>query len=126
RASQSSRFGKQQYWAQFAVAAAAHSGGVAQIIYIGKESNSLEDVESGTIHSAQSVHTEYRDPRREEWQTKILPAEKTAGSCLLMKLRRKSRAMLIRTLAGRRSEPTTPKKSEAAKVNPPQTRMIYC
>jgi len=31
---------------------------VAQIIYIGKESNKLEEMEEGTIHSAQSVYTE--------------------------------------------------------------------
>jgi hypothetical protein len=46
---------------------------VNQITYIGKESNDLEEVESGMIHSAQSVYTEYPDPRREEWHTKILP-----------------------------------------------------
>ena len=49
---------------------------VGQIKYIGKESNSLEDVESGLIHSEQSVYTEYPDPRRDEWQTKIRPALK--------------------------------------------------
>ncbi len=31
---------------------------IEQIKYIGKESNSLEDVESGLIHLAQSVYTE--------------------------------------------------------------------
>src|SRR5437899_1222240 len=35
---------------------------VEQITPIGKESNSLEDVESGLIHSAPSVYTEYPDP----------------------------------------------------------------
>ena len=49
---------------------------VGQIKYIGKESNSLEDVQSGLIHSEQSVYTEYPDPRRDEWKTKILPALK--------------------------------------------------
>jgi hypothetical protein len=29
---------------------------VGQIIYIGKESNKLEEMEEGTIHSAQSVY----------------------------------------------------------------------
>jgi hypothetical protein len=47
---------------------------VEQIKYIGKESNSLKEVESGLIHSAQSVYTEYPDPRRDTWQTKLLPA----------------------------------------------------
>lgn len=47
---------------------------IDQIKYIGKESNSLEEVDSGLIHSEQSVYTEYPDQRRDEWQTKILPA----------------------------------------------------
>jgi lambda repressor-like predicted transcriptional regulator len=47
---------------------------IEQVKYIGKESNSLEEVESGLIHSAQSVYTEYPDSRRDDWQTRILPA----------------------------------------------------
>jgi hypothetical protein len=47
---------------------------IDQIKYIGKESNSLEEVDAGLIHSAENVYTEYPDPRRDEWQTKILPA----------------------------------------------------
>lgn len=35
--------------------------------YIGKESNHPEDVESGLIHAAESVYTEYPDPQRDEW-----------------------------------------------------------
>jgi hypothetical protein len=74
---------------------------VAQIIYIGKESNSLEEVEAGTIHSAQNVYTEYPDPRRDEWQTKIVPALKKLPVAAIMKLSGKSRSMLMRALAGR-------------------------
>jgi hypothetical protein len=47
---------------------------IDQIKYIGKESNSLEEVEAGLVHSAQDIYTEYADPRRDEWQTKILLA----------------------------------------------------
>ncbi|HKV77605.1 MAG TPA: hypothetical protein VJP02_05680 [Candidatus Sulfotelmatobacter sp.] len=47
---------------------------VDQLKYIGKESNSLEDVESGLIHDFRNIYTEYPDARRDEWQTKILPA----------------------------------------------------
>ena len=54
---------------------------VGQIKYIGKESNSLEDVQSGLIHSEQSVYTEYPDPRRDEWKTKILPALGRCSTC---------------------------------------------
>ncbi len=74
---------------------------VDQIIYIGKESNRIEEIESGTIHSAQSVYTEYPDPRRDEWQTKVLPVLKRFPVGVLRKLSGKSRSMLIRTLAGR-------------------------
>jgi hypothetical protein len=74
---------------------------VEQITYIGKESNNLEEVESGTIHSAQSVYTEYPDPRREEWQSKILPALNKFTVAALVKLSGLSRSMLTRALTGR-------------------------
>jgi len=74
---------------------------VSQIIYIGKESNSLEELESGTIHSVQNVYTEYPDPRRDEWQTKIIPALKNLPVAAIMYLSGKSRSMLVRVLAGR-------------------------
>jgi hypothetical protein len=41
---------------------------------IGKESNNLENVDEGMVHSDQSVYTDYTDPRRGEWITKIQPA----------------------------------------------------
>ena len=71
--------------------------------YIGKESNSLEEVESGLIHSEQSVYTEYPDPRRDEWQTKILPALKKASLSRLVDECRGilSRRALIDLRAGR-------------------------
>ena len=47
---------------------------IDQIRYIGKESNSLEEVDAGLIHSAQNVYTEYIDPARDEFKTKLLPA----------------------------------------------------
>ena len=51
---------------------------IDQLKFIGKESNSLENVESGLEHSEQNVYTEYVDPKRDEWATKILPALKDA------------------------------------------------
>ena len=76
---------------------------VGQIIYIGRESNKLEEMESGLIHSAQIVYTEYPDPRRDEWETKVLPAlRRFRGHVrVLMRLTNKSHSMLTRTLAGR-------------------------
>ena len=72
---------------------------IEQIKYIGKESNLLEDVESGMIHSAQSVYTEYPDPR--EWETKILPALKKVPLPHLVKMSGMSRRALMDLCAGR-------------------------
>jgi len=74
---------------------------VERIIYIGKESNRLEEIEAGVIHSPESVYTEYPDPRREEWQTKILPILKKIPIAALMRFSGRSRSMLLRTIAGR-------------------------
>jgi len=74
---------------------------VERIIYIGKESNRLEEMEAGIIHSPDSVYTEYPDPRRDEWQTKILPILQKIPVAALMNLSGRSRSMLTRTLAGR-------------------------
>src|SRR5256885_14926840 len=70
---------------------------VRQIIYIGKESNKLEEMEAGIVHSAQSVYTEYPDPRRQEWETKILPALRKLPVKVLMRFTNKSPSMLRRT-----------------------------
>jgi hypothetical protein len=68
---------------------------------IGKESDILQDVESGLAHSDQSVYTEYADPRRDEWNTKIRPALKIPPLDLLVKISGLSRRMLIDAQAGR-------------------------
>ena len=49
---------------------------IEQIKTIGKESNSLEDVEAGLEHSEKNVYTQYVDPKRDEWTQKIWPALK--------------------------------------------------
>ena len=74
---------------------------IEQIKYIGKESNSLEEVESGLVHSEQSVYTEYPDQRRDEWQTKILPVLKKIPLVRLVELSEISRSELIEIRAGR-------------------------
>jgi len=43
---------------------------IGHIKYIGKESNSLEEVEAGPIPSPENVYTEYPDPRRENGKLK--------------------------------------------------------
>jgi hypothetical protein len=74
---------------------------VERIVYIGRESNRLEEIEAGVIHSPESVYTEYPDPRRDEWETKILPVLKKIPMAALMRVSGKSRSMLARALAGR-------------------------
>jgi hypothetical protein len=75
---------------------------IDQVKYIGKESNSLEDVESGLIHSEQNVYTEYPDPRRDEWQTKIMPALRRISLAILERKSCLSRRTLIDARTGRR------------------------
>ena len=76
---------------------------VDQIKTIGKESNSLENVEEGTTHSEVNVYTEYIDPKRTEWTTKIQPALKKPKLRLLVKacMGRMSRRELIELRAAR-------------------------
>ena len=74
---------------------------IAKIKYIGKESNSLEDVESGLEQSPESVYTEYPDPRRDEWQTEILRVLKTLPLSRLVKETGLSRRALLDIRAGR-------------------------
>ena len=74
---------------------------IEHIACIGKESNRFEDVESGLIHSEQSVYTEYPDPKRDEWQMKILPALRKAPLPLLVKKSGMSRWALMDARAGR-------------------------
>jgi len=76
---------------------------IDQIKCIGKESNSLESVEEGMIHSQQNVYTEYVDPRRSDWITKIRPALKKGKLTVLVKEcgKRLSRRELIELRAGR-------------------------
>jgi hypothetical protein len=76
---------------------------IGWVRYIGKESNSLEEVESGFVHSEQNVYTEYVDPRRDEWATKIQPALKEVPLKLLVRKCRGhlSRRAIIDLRAGR-------------------------
>jgi hypothetical protein len=71
------------------------------IRYIGKESNRLEEVDAGLIHSEHGVYSEYTDPRRDEWAVKILPALKKIPIVDLVKDTGMSRSALFDVLAGR-------------------------
>ena len=71
------------------------------IRYIGKESNSLEEVDAGLFHSPENVYTEYIDPRRDEWETKIRPALQKIPLSRQQKETGRSRRMLINARTGR-------------------------
>jgi hypothetical protein len=76
---------------------------VDQIKFIGKESNSLETVDEGMVHSEQNVYTEYADPKWSEWVTKFQPALKSAKLKTLVDAcgQKPSRRELIELRAGR-------------------------
>ena len=91
------------------------------IRYIGKESNLQEDVEADMTHDAASVYTEYPDPYRDEWATKILPVIKAMPLSDLRRLTGMSRAALQAIRAGRGPHPSNRYALEAAtfpKVEP--------
>ena len=71
---------------------------------IGKESNSLESVDEGMEHSERNVYTEYSDPKRTEWITKIQPALKKPKLQVLVEAcgKRLSRREIIELRAGRK------------------------
>jgi hypothetical protein len=73
---------------------------IDQINCIGKESNNLENVESGLIHSAQNVYTEYPDPRRDAWETRIRPALQKIPISQIIKMSGLSRRMIINARTG--------------------------
>jgi len=75
---------------------------IDEIKYIGKESNDLEEVEAGLVHTEGAVYTEYVD-RRREWVTKLWPAlRKISLKVLAEKCRgHLSRREIIELRAGR-------------------------
>ena len=74
---------------------------IDRIRFIGKESNALEDVEAGLIHDGELVYTEYCDPARDEWSTRIRPVLKKTPLVLLISNTGLSRRALIDLRAGR-------------------------
>jgi hypothetical protein len=67
---------------------------------IGKESNNLEKVEEGLIHSEDDVYTEYPDPARDEWAMVTLPILKRMPLPLLIAKSGISRRPLQKMRAG--------------------------
>jgi hypothetical protein len=84
-----------------------------------KESNHLEDVDAGLMHSEQSVYTEYGDPSRDEWAVRVLPALKKILKKIpvsdVLKESRMSRSALFEILAGR-SQPHPKNQKRLAEI----------
>jgi lambda repressor-like predicted transcriptional regulator len=70
------------------------------IVPIGKESNNLEGVEAGVVHSEQDVYTEYPDPGRDQWESQIRPALNKISLSVLQKQSGLSRRTLINARTG--------------------------
>lgn len=73
--------------------------------FIGKESNKLEEVAKGSVADAGDVYTQYPDPRRGEWATKILPLLKAQPLQELMRASGLSRRAIQMIRAGRTPNP---------------------
>ena len=76
---------------------------IGPLTNIGKESNSLEEVQAGLVHDEENVYTTYDDPSRSYWQIKILPTVRQAPLAMLVKAcaGKLSRRALIDIRAGR-------------------------
>jgi len=59
---------------------------VERIVYLGRESNRLEEIEAAVIHLLESVYTQYPDSKRDEWETRILLLLKKIPVKTLMKV----------------------------------------
>lgn len=44
-----------------------------RLMYVGKESNRLDDVDAGLVHEWDEVRNEYHDPRNDPWRTLVVP-----------------------------------------------------
>ena len=72
------------------------------IAYIGKESNSLEEVQAGLIHDEKNVYTDYTDPRRGYWDRVVVPALRKLPLNVWERETGKGRRILIDARRGRR------------------------
>jgi hypothetical protein len=94
---------------------------VASIIPIGKESNTLENVEVGLVHSIDRVYTVYPDPSRDEWQRIIVPALRRVSLSALAKESGLSRRTIINARTGKRRP-----HRDSAKTGSGEVRMFCC
>jgi hypothetical protein len=72
---------------------------IGEITCIGKESNRLEEVDAGLIHSTENVYTTYPDNRRDAWE-RFWPQLQAFPLSLLKAKTGLSRRMLIKARKG--------------------------
>jgi len=72
------------------------------IVYIGRESNQLEEVEAGLVRASDGTYVEYQDPLRDYWRERVIPALKTLSLKSWQRDTGKSPAVSIDARAGRR------------------------
>ncbi len=73
--------------------------------YIGKESNKLEEVEESCVPPESDVYTVFQDPRRDDWETSVLPQLRQLLLCQLQERSGLDRRTLQRIRAGQRPHP---------------------
>ena len=75
---------------------------IDHVIYIGRESNQLEDVEAGVVRAGDGAYTDYPDTRRDYWQRAVVPALKQISLKAWQRDTGKSPVILIDARRGRR------------------------
>ena len=96
---------------------------VGSIVYVGKESNRLEEVEHGVVHDWQDVQDVYSDPRRDDWVTLIVPVLKIVPAHLLAEASGLS-VRTIKSLRNGHSHPSRKHRATLARVAVAEARKL--
>jgi hypothetical protein len=73
---------------------------VGAIVYVGKESNRLEEADAGVLHDEAEYLSVYEDPRRDPWIREVVPALRQIATADLMGVLNVSRSTVKRWKAG--------------------------
>jgi hypothetical protein len=73
---------------------------VGRIVYVGKESNRLEEVDAGVLHDEAEFLNVYKDPRRDPWITELMPKLQEIPTAKLMQAVKVGRSTAKRWKAG--------------------------
>src|SRR5205823_5449399 len=70
-------------------------------LYIGKESNNLEERQAGLVHILDESLSTYRDPKRDEWEAMVVPALRAFSAAEIASRSGLHRRTVERHLSGR-------------------------